>query len=153
MMRWRMWKNARLVLAFLIAFAWSLPSKADENSLVLLEQVPANIHHVKSGGYWTIDGDEGFFRVLIISAGVEHVSQKIFIQWVRVDLETGDYKIHHTTELTEFTGGGEYVLQVETSFGDINAFKIDLTSNLRDQEPRRFIVIAHGDGTYSIEPE
>jgi len=48
-------------------------------------------------------------------------------------------------------GGAGFVLHTETSFGEINAFAIHVTSSQQNQAPLYFTVTAKGEGTYSVE--
>ena len=44
--------------------------------------VPASIESVVSGGYWETPGHHGRYRVLVVNEGFEHVTSKVFVQWV-----------------------------------------------------------------------
>ena len=45
--------------------------------------VPASVHSVVSGGYWQARGQAGSYRVVLVNSGFEHVSTRVFIEWVR----------------------------------------------------------------------
>jgi hypothetical protein len=103
-----------------------------------------------SGGFWTAGTDEGFFRAVVIAGGVEHVSHRLYIQWLRINASSQSYELFRTVNVKEFNLGQGFVLEVKTSFGDINSFKIDVIANSRGGKTQRFAITAKGDGTYVI---
>jgi hypothetical protein len=150
----RMTNVRRLVAGFAAIFLLclgALPSAAQNESLEAAERVPAGIHAVMSGGYWTRDKEEGFFRAIVTAAGVEHVSHRLFIQWLRINAKDQSYELVRTVNVTELNLGHGHVLEVKTAFGDVNSFKIDVTANTRGGKAQRFAITAKGDGKYTIQ--
>ena len=144
--------TARFLAVLLLSLS-SAPSIAQNEPFETAEQVPPSVHHVASGGFWTAGKDEGFFRAVVTAGGVEHVSHRLFIQWLRSDAKTQQYTVVRTVNVTELNLGHGHVLEVQTSFGDINAFKVDVTANSRGGKSRRFAVTAKGDGKYAIRTQ
>jgi len=130
-----------------------LPSYAQNSAFDDAEQVPANVHSVTSGGFWTVGNDEGFFRAVVIAGGVEHVAHRFYIQWLKSDLNTQSYELLRTVNVKELNLGHGYILAVKTSFGDINSFKIDIVANSRGGKTKRFAIIARGNGKYVIRSQ
>lgn len=126
-------------------------SYAQNEPFEAAEQVPPNIHLVSAGGYWKQGNDEGFFRVVVVVGGVEHVSYRLFIQWLRTSAEKRSYEIIRTVNVKELNLGHGYVLDVKTGFGDTNAFKIDVTANSRGGKSKAFIITAKVEGKYAIQ--
>jgi len=127
-----------------------LPSNAQNKSFEAAEQVPASVHSAMSGGFWTRGNDEGFFRVVVIAGGVEHVAHRLYIQWLKSDAKKQSYALIRTVNVKELNLGHGHVLQVKTSFGDINSFKVDVTANTRGGKTKRFAITIKGDGKYTI---
>ena len=94
--------------------------------------------------------DEGFFRVIVVAGGVEHVTNRLYIQWLRVNYETQGYDLIRTVNVKQFNVGYGVVLEVKTSFGKINSFKIDVTEKSRGGKAKRFAITVKGDGKYAI---
>ena len=44
--------------------------------------VPVNIAEVKTGGQWFSAGQHGYFRVIVERHGFEHISSKVFLEWI-----------------------------------------------------------------------
>ena len=129
------------------------PSNAQNEAFEAAEQVPASIHTAMSGGFWTAGKDEGFFRAIVVAGGIEHVSHRLHIQWLRVNAESQSYELIRTVSVKELNLGQGFVLEVMTSFGDFNSFKIDVTANSRGGgKAKRFAITAKGDGKYKIRP-
>ncbi len=36
-----------------------------------------------SGGYWESGTDSGIYRVVVVNSGFEHVTSRVFVEWVR----------------------------------------------------------------------
>lgn len=135
-----------------LAFA-PVPVSAQDMGLGTAQNLSSNIHMVMSGGYWSLGPDEGFFRVVVTGGGAEHVSHRLFIQWVKTDQATQSYIPVRTLGVKELNLGHGYVLNVKTSFGELNAFLIHVDANSRSGGTQRFLVTARNDGTYSIRPK
>jgi hypothetical protein len=45
--------------------------------------VPSDVYSVASGGYWEAAGESGTYRVLVVNSGFEHVTSRVFVEWVR----------------------------------------------------------------------
>ncbi len=142
---------ASFVAMFLLCLSLATPSNAQNQAFEAAEQVPAGINSVMPGGFWTLGKDEGFFRVVVVAGGVEHVSHRLYIQWIRVNLKTQGYELIRTVNVKELNLGHGFVLEVRTSFGEINSFKIDITANGRGGKTKRFVITATGDGKYAIQ--
>lgn len=127
------------------------PSNAQNESFDAAEQVPASVHSAMSGGFWTRGKEEGFFRVVVIAGGVEHVAHRLYIQWLRTNTKKQSYELVRTVNVKELNLGHGFVLDVKTSFGDINAFRIDVTANSRGGKVKHFAITAKGDGKYEIQ--
>ena len=141
---------ASFVVMLLLGQSLATPSNAQNEAFEAAEQVPAGIHHVAAGGFWTAGKDEGFFRVVVVAGGVEHVSHRLYIQWLRTNSKKQGYELIRTVNVKELNLGHGFVLDVKTSFGDINSFKIDVNANSRGGKAQRFAITAKGDGKYTI---
>ena len=73
-----------------------------------------------------------------------------YIQWLRSDAETQSYELIRTVNVKELNLGPGYVLDVKTDFGEINAFKIDITAKDRGGATKKFAIIVSGDGKHTI---
>ena len=127
------------------------PASAQNASFEAAEQVPVSIHHAAAGGFWTHGKDEGFFRAIVTAGGIEHVANRLYIQWLRSEAQKQSYELVRTINVKELNLGHGHVLEVKTEFGDINSFKINVTANSRGGKAKRFAITAKGDGTYAIQ--
>lgn len=141
---------AQSVFAMLILCLGMVPAKAQNEAFVLAEQIPPNVHSVQAGGFWNEGSKEGFFRVVVIAGGVEHVSHRLFIQWLKTDARSQTYELVRTVNVRELNLGHGHVLDVGTKFGDINDFKIKVTANSRGNPKKHFSISVKGDGKYTI---
>jgi hypothetical protein len=128
----------------------AVPSLSQANTFLNAEQTPPGIHLVSAGGYWESVEDEGFYRVVVTASGVEHVVHQLFIQWLRSNSDTQEYELLRTVGVEELNQAQSNILNVETSFGDINAFEIIVSLGPRGNTAEIMTLIAHGDGTYVV---
>jgi hypothetical protein len=145
----RLSRNLSMMLILLLSAPVSL---ARDDSLRASEQVPPNIHHVSSGGFWMAGSEEGTFRVIVTSGGIEHVSHQVFVQLLRNNLGRQDSELVRTVSVGELNQEEGQIFEVTTSFGDINAFEIDITVAGRGGRSSQYRITAKGDGSYSLQP-
>ena len=94
------------VFVALIVLTFSAVAGFAQNSnFEAAHSVPPNIHTVQTGGYWAVGEDEGFFRVVITAGGVEHVSHRLYIQWLRNNATIQSYELVRTVNVTELNLG------------------------------------------------
>ena len=138
--------------AILLLFIGTVPANAQNQAFEAAEKVPASVHSTISGGYWSRGKDEGFFRTIVVAGGVEHVTHRLYIQWLRADAKTQRYELIRTVNVKELNLERGYFFDVKTSFGDINSFRVDVTAKTRGGKTKRFAITATGNGEYSIRP-
>ncbi|MGI9475259.1 MAG: hypothetical protein ACR2PI_01025, partial [Hyphomicrobiaceae bacterium] len=93
------------------------------------------------------------FRVVVTAAGVEHVSHRLYIQWLESDAKNHRYALLDTVNVKELDFGSGWVLETKTEFGDINALKIDVTARGRGGGARRFTITAMAGGKYRMRTQ
>ena len=96
----------RLVTSFPAIFLLclsALPTAAQNESFEAAEGVSVSINSVMSGGLWTRGKDEGFFRTVITADGVEHVVNRLYIQWLKINTDNQTYELVRTVNVKEFT--------------------------------------------------
>lgn len=52
-------------------------------------RLPADVETVLTGGFWEAAGQEGRYRVVIRSAGFEHLISSMTVDWILNATETG----------------------------------------------------------------
>lgn len=100
-----------LLLLVLIPGVLLAQSNTDPQLTTTVEAVPAQIAAVASGGYWTRDGHDGSFRVLIESVGWDELSSRVFLQWLRNDPDKQVQVIERTVPIKEIAGKWRVVSQ------------------------------------------
>lgn len=66
----------RLIFCFLICLStFSVIAKSPKH-------IDISYTHIVSSGYWSDNGKEGFFRFITQNSGYEHVSSKLYVQWI-----------------------------------------------------------------------
>ena len=112
---------------------------------------PLSIHQVISGGYWSKSDDEGFYRVLVVAGGAEHVVHRLFLQWVKVPPDPEPYEMVRSTEVSELSAGQGYVFKVRAEFPGLKHMKLSIDARHRSGKTVHFTVVANSDRTYGIQ--
>jgi hypothetical protein len=99
---------APLVLAAAL-LACSGAANAGSESLTAAESHVVsrlNVHlaTIVSGGHWCRGEEEGFYRVVVYSDGIEEVYHHLYIQLLQVDLEKHDVLVDRTWPVKEAQG-------------------------------------------------
>jgi hypothetical protein len=145
---WRFTIAAALLLPLSVA-VW-----AQDELLKDVRSLPPHVHSVLSGGYWEHGNQDGFYRVVVLAGGFEHVIARLYVQWISTDQVTRDYKIVRTVNVTEFNGGGASGIQPTLRFtpGAKN-LQIELAVTPRDGNGRtekRTLTVMF-DGRYTLK--
>lgn len=134
---------------------WALPApqaRAEDKLLADAEGLPPSVHQVVSGGYWSRGKREGFFRVIVISGGVEHVAHRLYLQWLEIDPDTRSYSVASTRGVKEINGGHGFLLDVKAEFPDMESGKISVAARrARPPQEKLFAITVKGDGSYAIK--
>ena len=75
------------------------------------EALPPQIETVASGGYWSRDGDDGSFRLVIESVGWDELASRAFLQWIRLDHDKQAEVVERTIPIKEIAGRWRVVSQ------------------------------------------
>ena len=75
------------------------------------EALPPQIETVASGGYWSRSGQDGSFRLVIVSVGWDQLASRAFLQWIRLDHDKQAEVIERTIPIKEIAGGWRVVSQ------------------------------------------
>jgi hypothetical protein len=71
--------RAAAALTFLTA---PLSFAAAEDAGKLVDQVAPEVSEVASGGHWSADGNGGFYRAFVVTAGEKGGTVEVYLQWV-----------------------------------------------------------------------
>jgi hypothetical protein len=107
---------------------------------------------VHSGGFWEHREQEGFYRVVVMAGGFEHVIARLYVQWITTDQDTRDYKIVRTVNVSEFNSGGSSVIQPTIRFvpGAKN-LQVALAIKRRDGKAEKRTLTVWPDGRYTLK--
>lgn len=56
-------------------------------------EVDADVAFVSTGGAWSKGDRTGFVRVVVVNGGFEHVTSRIFLQWLAVNRQRGAWTV------------------------------------------------------------
>jgi hypothetical protein len=146
--------SRQMIISLALATALTVASAEAGAQDALLgdsKALPASIHKVEAGGYWSRGKEEGFFRVVVVAGGVEHVVHRLYLQWLAVDPDSQKYRVVRTIPVREINKGHGSVLEVKSTFADLGRLKVAITARRRGGGPaKRFVLTAQADGTYSL---
>ena len=70
-----------------------------------VRELGTDIAAVESGGYWSRDSEEGSFRLVVTAAGIEHVNHRLFLQWIKNNIDDGTQVVVSTVSIDEINSG------------------------------------------------
>ena len=80
-------------------------------------ELPGEVRELKSAGRWRTADGEGFYRVVVLRGGYEHLADRLYIQWVREGDESRPARVVASVGVTEINDNGpftfSYALVVE----------------------------------------
>ena len=128
---------------------WS-PALAEDSPEADAKATPPGIHQVFSGGFWTDGKVDGHYRIVIVAGGFEHVSHRLFIQWIAIDPEEHDLKLVRTVPVAEVSDLSGVVSDIKLQFNTKGLLTFTFTLEGRDGKKRKRAVTATADGKYTI---
>ena len=143
-----MLRRAALTLAMICAL--TLPALAQDSPEADAKATPSGVHQVFSGGYWSDGKLDGHYRIVVVTAGFEHISHRVFIQWVAIDQDNHNLKILRTVPVSEISELSGVVTDVRPQFKPNNPLRFTVTLEGRDGVKRKRSVTATADGRYTI---
>lgn len=97
----------KLAHLFLVVLFTTLPLGAQQPAAAASEipigikSLDITIETIASGGFWQKGDVDGSYRVVILLEGWEHLSNKVFLQWVRQDRDNQTLVVDKTLHLAE----------------------------------------------------
>ena len=88
------------------------PERALSGEEASVAALNADIVSIVSGGEWQGDGRNGFYRLVVVSGGYEHVTSRLYVQWVQESQDSSTpSRVVHTKNVF---GDSLYSLGVQT---------------------------------------
>lgn len=91
-------------LVAVTAGAAAAAGSAAVSELDAVSQLNVHIYTVVSGGHWCRGEDEGFYRVVVYTNGIEEVYHHLYIQLLKVDLDRHDVLVDRSLLVREAQG-------------------------------------------------
>jgi hypothetical protein len=139
----------RLGVALAVLQLAAVDVRAQDYGLGDAKATPASIHAVQSGGHWEQHGNEGFYRVVVTSGGVEHVVSRLYVQWIAIDPDAQAYKLTRTIDVKEV--GAASVITPVPKFSTSGNWTMAVTIGRRGGKRERRIVTIRPGGSYSVK--
>lgn len=142
-------------LALMLGLAANAAS-AQSKDLMLEEAkaVSASVQKVEAGGYWSRGEEEGFFRIVVIAGGVEHVAHRLYLQWLTIDPDTQDHRVVGTTPVKEINEGHGAILEVTPDFDTMGELELAIKASPGRGPEKRFVLTAQATvGVYSLRTQ
>lgn len=144
---------AGIVLAGLAVFSLPpAPASADwlESERAEVATLPAHIATVLTGGEWESGGERGFYRIVVTAAGIEHVSNRIYIQRIALAFADNGYRLVTTRRVEELDPLG-VAASVEADFYGQPLPVVTISTTDREMKRRSYRLTLMPSGTYRLE--
>ncbi|MGD9637173.1 MAG: hypothetical protein AB7N53_14505 [Candidatus Binatia bacterium] len=97
----------RVCYAALVAVAvgtCTAGGSAADSERDVVSQLDVHIHTVVAGGHWCRGEDEGFYRVVVYTSGLEEVYHHLYVQLLKIDPERHDVLVDRSLPVKEAQG-------------------------------------------------
>lgn len=99
-------RRLSLALTCLMLLALEVPKLSSAQDVKsTIEHLDPSVTFVVTGGQWHRGDDAGEVRIIIASAGFEHVTSALYVQWVLVDPDSHKMHVIQTEGVKEFAHG------------------------------------------------
>ena len=98
--------------------------------------VPPSVSSVSSGGYWEYGGSSGTYRVVVVNSGYEHVTSRVFVEWLR-DASRGDEGPSVEAVVEPVLPFGRDVASLDAAIQPVSSGKVRIViSGVRSVQPK-----------------
>lgn len=111
--------------------------------------VPTEIETVESGGFWTRDGHDGSFRLVIEIQGWDTLYNRVFLQWIRRDPDKQEDVVERTVPITEIAGRWRITSQKFVFRGKQTVIIISAKRQVPPAEAT-FTIVPSSDFSYTV---
>jgi hypothetical protein len=116
--------------------------------------IPSEVREVRVAGRWRAGTDDGFYRVIVLRVGEDHVVDRLYVQWVR-DAADGDRsRIAATLAVSEINDAGPFTFTYALKPEATTRLRITVnTHHTYTGGRRQFVLFATTPGTVTAKPE
>ena len=133
-----------VILTLVTAHAQEEASVADKAGAL-----PTEIETVASGGFWSRDGHDGSFRLVIELLGWDTLYNRAFLQWIRADPDKQEQIVEHTVPIKEIGGRWRISSQKFVYRGKQTAIVISAKRQIPPAQTT-FTIVPAADFSYTI---
>jgi hypothetical protein len=114
-----------------------------------VNEIPAEVEGIWEAGEWKDNSGKtiGVFRFVVASGGYEHVSSRLFIQWVSYETHSSNRKVEKSVEVKEISGF--YSFHLPKHIQSSSSFVLD-ASHSYTNENVQFEIWVNGKGLYKL---
>ena len=133
-----------VIVTLTVAHAQEEASLADK-----VAALPPEIETVASGGFWSKNGQDGSFRLVIQLLGWDDLYNRAFLQWIRIDPDKQETVVECTVSIKEIAGRWRISSQ---KFVFRGKQAVIVVSAKRHAPPARatFTIVPSADFSYTI---
>jgi len=142
--------NMLCMSAMVLALSGYASAQSLERDLTEVEVLPVQIATVMTGGEWENGDAHGFYRIVITGSGIEHITNRIYIQWLALDFAQNGYRLVRTRSIDEINRL-TVEASVETDFYGSDLPRITINTTDREMKNRSYRLTPMSDGSYQLE--
>jgi len=127
---------------------------AQDGHLATVDALPGDVLSVTSAGRWHTGDAAGFYRVVVLGGGYEHVVNRLYLQWLRDGDSEGPARVVKTTGVSELNTEGPYSFACHVRSARANELVVAVrATHAYTGERVRFTVRAGAPGVYRAARE
>ncbi len=116
-----------------------------------ISKLNPSIAFITSGGYWEDNDLSGIYRIVVVNQGWEHVSSKVYIQWLQEDTKGSKITIKESLLITNVSGGNWSIGQPHLEISKSGTKCILSGTNPYTLEESKWVVQLAEVGKYLLE--
>lgn len=112
---------------------------------------PGRSYQLSSVGRWRTADATGFYRVIVLRGGYEHIAEQLYVQWMRDGDSENPPRVVVTTGVVEINDAGPFALS--HSLRAVATNQLSITVNAQHGytgRRQRLVVLAAAPGLYSV---
>jgi hypothetical protein len=116
--------------------------------------IPSEVREVRSAGRWRAGTDYGFYRVIVLRVGEDHVVDRLYVQWVRGAADDDRWRIVTTLAVSEINDAGPFTFTYTLTPEATTRLRITVNAHHTYSGGRRqFVLFATTPGTVTAKPK
>ena len=138
------------LLAATLLFSQPSYAQSQDQEAARIENLPVDIGTVETGGEWQNGDKTGFYRIVVTGDGIEHLVNRLYVQWLALEFGGNSYRLERTVAVEEINTLNA-AISVETEFYNHDHPQLIISTTDREMKTRAYRLTLLPDGRYRLD--